>query len=234
MREKLFNRKVIVALDNPEIEESKKLISKIDHRISFYKVGLGSFAKYGFKLVEYLTSKQKEIFLDLKLYDIDNTIKTAVKGLSDKNISFLTINGDPKIINAAVKAKTNKKLKILAVTFLTNLDRQDLNENLIKNGDLKDLVIERANKAFEAGADGIIASAKEVSLLKSVNNYKKKIIVTPGIRPTGFKQNDQKRICTPYEAVKKGSDHIVIGRPIWQSNNPIKVVDDIFKEISSM
>ena len=232
MNKKIFKRRVIIALDNPSIEESKKLISKIDEKILFYKVGLGSFTKYGYELVKYLIHKKKEIFLDLKLYDIDNTISTAVKSFSDQNISFLTVNGDPKIINAAVKAKTNDKLKIIAVTFLTNLDRKDLNNNLIKKGNLEDLVKERAKIAFDYGADGVVASAKELTVLKSMSKYQKKLIITPGIRPFGTKNNDQKRVCTPTEAIQKGSDHIVIGRPVWQSKNPEKVVDEIFKEIS--
>ena len=174
MNKKIFKRRVIIALDNPSIEESKKLISKIDEKILFYKVGLGSFTKYGYELVKYLIHKKKEIFLDLKLYDIDNTISTAVKSFSDQNISFLTVNGDPKIINAAVKAKTNDKLKIIAVTFLTNLDRKDLNNNLIKKGNLEDLVKERAKIAFDYGADGVVASAKELTVLKSMSKYQKK------------------------------------------------------------
>ncbi len=226
-----IKRKIIVALDNPEIEASKELVCKINDKISFYKVGLGSFTKYGFELVKFLENKNKEVFLDLKLFDIDNTVETAVQALSIHNISFLTVHGDPKIIASAVKARKNKNLKILAVTFLTNLDRNDLNNNLIKAGDLKDLVKERAEKALEAGADGIIASGQEISIIKSLKQYYKKIIVTPGIRPLGTNKNDQMRVSTPEEAIKKGANHLVIGRPIWESKKPEIVIDKIFKNI---
>lgn len=229
---KEIKRKVIVALDNPEIEENKKLVSQIGEKISFYKVGLGSFTKNGFELVNFLEKKDKEIFLDLKLFDIDNTVMTAVQALSIHNISFLTVHGDPKIISSAIKAKKNKNLKILAVTFLTNQDRNDLNNNLIKSGDIKDLVKERAEKALEAGADGLIASGQEISVIKSIKKYNERIIVTPGIRPTGSLKNDQKRVCTPEEAIKKGANHIVIGRPIWESKEPEIIIEKIFKNIN--
>tara|TARA_B100001057_G_scaffold485940_1_gene566325 strand:+ start:285 stop:983 length:699 start_codon:yes stop_codon:yes gene_type:complete len=226
-----IKKKIIVALDNPEIEASKELVSKINEKISFYKVGLGSFTKYGFELVKFLENRNKEIFLDLKLFDIDNTIETAVQALSDHNISYLTVHGDPKIIDSAVKARRNKNLKILAVTFLTNVDRKDLNNNLIKAGDLKDLVKERAEKALKAGADGIIASGQEISIIKSLKQYNKRIIVTPGIRPVGSIKNDQKRVCTPEEAIKKGASHLVIGRPIWEAKKPEIVIEKIFENI---
>ena len=123
-------------------------------------------------------------------------------------------------------------MKILAVTFLTSLDRDDLNQNMIKPGAIEDLAVSRAEKAILAGADGVIASPKELILLRNNPYCTKKIIVTPGIRPTKSAINDQKRVATPHEALKNGASYLVIGRPVYQARDPLAAFKEIKKEIS--
>ena len=173
----------------------------------------------------------KRIFLDLKLFDISATIEAAVKGISKFDIDFLTVHGDPSVVTAAKNGAAGSNLKILAVTILTSLDRKDLDASMIKNGDIKDLVSERASRAFEAGADGVIASPQECISIRDLPNSKNKLIVTPGIRPVGTEFGDQKRVSTPKEAILNGADHIVVGRPIVNAKNKklaaVKILDDI-------
>ena len=131
--------------------------------------------------------------MDLKLFDIHNTIERAVKNFSSLGIDFITVHGDPQVVRAAVMGRETKKTKILAVTFLTSLDRKDLDQNLIEYGELPILVEKRAEIAVKAGADGVIASPQETNLLRNNKTCSKKLIVTPGVRPKNAKLFDQKR-----------------------------------------
>ena len=131
-----FNEKLIVALDSKEINQSKKLVSLLENKVSFFKIGLRTFVINGFNLVDEIKQKGKKVFLDLKLYDIKSTIQETVARISEHNIDFLTVNGDPSVVRAALDGKKNKKMKILAVTFLTNQNRNDLDLSLIKNGNI--------------------------------------------------------------------------------------------------
>jgi orotidine-5'-phosphate decarboxylase len=176
----------------------------------------------------------KKIFMDLKLFDIGATIERAVKGLTQYNIDFLTVNGDPQVVSAAVQGKKTTDTKILAVTFLTSLDREDLNKNLIKEGSINELVLERSIKAFEAGADGVIASPHEARMIKGLSEAQGKLIVTPGIRPLGFNSEDQKRVMTPDAALANGADHIVIGRPVIKAKNPRLEIKKILETIETI
>ena len=162
----------------------------------------------------------KRIFLDMKLFDIGATVENAVRGLAQFDLDFLTVHGDPNVVRAAKEGASGKDLKILAVTILTSLDRNDLDANLIKPGEMQDLVTERAGLALAAGADGVIASPQEAGRIRALPEAKGRLIVTPGVRPTGSDAGDQKRIATPAKAITDGADHIVIGRPIWQAADP--------------
>jgi orotidine-5'-phosphate decarboxylase len=162
----------------------------------------------------------KRIFLDMKLFDIGATVENAVRGLAQFDLDFLTVHGDPNVVRAAKEGASGKDLKILAVTILTSLDRADLDANLIKPGAMQDLVTERAKRALAAGADGVIASPQEAAVIRALPEAKGRLIVTPGVRPTGSDAGDQKRIATPAKAITNGADHIVVGRPIWQAPDP--------------
>ena len=228
---KKLNERLIVALDSKEIIQSKNLISSLENKISFFKIGLRTFVSNGFNLVDEIKQEGKKVFLDLKLYDIKSTIQETVARISEHKIDFLTVNGDPSIVEAALNGRKDEKMKILAVTFLTNQNRNDLDLSLIKDGHLDELVAERATNAFMAGADGIICSPLEANLIRSKNQFSNKIIVTPGIRLNYSGNEDQKRVSTPSKALKAGADYIVVGRPIWNAKDPILAVNDIFNEM---
>ena len=228
-----FNEKLIVALDSKEINQSKKLVSLLENKVSFFKIGLRTFVINGFNLVDEIKQKGKKVFLDLKLYDIKSTIQETVARISEHKIDFLTVNGDPSVVEAAVIGRKDEKMKILAVTFLTNQNRNDLDLSLIKDGNLNELVAESARNAFIAGADGIICSPLEANLIRSKDQFSNKIIVTPGIRLNYSANEDQKRVSTPSEALNAGADYIVVGRPIWNAKDPILAVNDIFNDMNN-
>ena len=223
--------KIIVALDSNELEDCRKLTDELGDLISFYKIGLRMFVTDGFNFASHLKHQGKRIFLDLKLFDIKSTITETVSKLSNLGIDFLTVHGDPSVVEAALIGKKNNDLKILAVTFLTSHNRADLNMSLIKKGAIEDLILERATNAINAGADGLIASPLEVTQLRSLKCTTGKIIVAPGIRPGNSDIGDQKRISTPSEALAAGADYLVIGRPIWQSKNPRLATEKILNDL---
>ena len=224
--------KIIVALDVESCDKARSVVESLDGHANFFKIGLGLIGKGGLELALEMKKRGLHVFLDLKLFDISNTIENAVSGLCEAKFDFLTVQGDPQVVKAAVKGRGACGMKILAVTFLTSLDREDLNQNMIKSGAIEDLAVSRAEKAILAGADGVIASPKELILLRNNPHCNKKIIVTPGIRPTKAAINDQKRVATPHEALKNGASYLVIGRPIYQAKDPLAAFKEIKKEIS--
>ncbi|SLN72317.1 Orotidine 5'-phosphate decarboxylase [Roseovarius albus] len=224
--------RLIVALDVPNALAGLQLAQQLGDDVSFYKIGLGMLTGGGLALANELKQDQgKRIFLDMKLFDIGATIENAVRGLAQFDIDFLTVHGDPHVVRAAKEGASGKDLKILAVTILTSLDRADLDAGLIKAGDIPDLVAERAGKAFEAGADGVIASPQEAAMIRALPESQGRLIVTPGVRPTGAALGDQKRVATPAQAIKDGADHIVVGRPIWAAENPSAAAQAILAEL---
>ena len=221
------DRRLIVALDMPNALEAETFVNQLGPRVDFYKIGLGMLTGGGLSLAIELKERGHAVFLDMKLFDIGATVEAAVRGLSQFELDFLTVHGDPYVVRAAQEGKAGSDLKILAVTILTSLDRADLTACLMKPGDLPDLVAERAARAFEAGADGIIASPQEVKMLRALSEAEGKLIVTPGVRPEGAALGDQKRVATPDLAIAHGADHIVVGRPIWQAEDPRAAADAI-------
>jgi orotidine-5'-phosphate decarboxylase len=180
---------------------------------------------------ELIQDHGKRIFLDMKLFDIGATVEAAVRGLAKFGLDFLTVHGDPHVVRAAMEGASGSRLKILAVTILTSLDRADLDASLIQPGDIPDLVATRAGRAFDAGADGIIASPQEVALIRALPQSAGKLIVTPGVRQQGAALGDQKRVATPAQAIKAGADHIVVGRPIWQADDPAAAAHAVLAEL---
>jgi len=213
--------RLIVALDVPNALEALAITDALGDAVSFYKIGLGMLTGGGLALANELkTEHGKRIFLDMKLFDIGATVEKAVRGLAQFDLDFLTVHGDPYVVKAAKEGAAGSDLKILAVTILTSLDRADLDGALLKDGAIPDLVTERAGRAFEAGADGVIASPNEAAQIRALAAAENRLIVTPGVRPKGSASDDQKRIATPGEAIRNGADHIVVGRPIWRAPNP--------------
>ncbi|SMR82429.1 orotidine-5'-phosphate decarboxylase [Aliiroseovarius halocynthiae] len=226
--------RLIVALDVPNALEGLKLAEALGDAVNFYKIGLGMLTGGGLALANELKDEfGKKIFLDMKLFDIGNTVEAAVRGLSQFDLDFLTVHGDPHVVRAAQEGKGGKDMKILAVTILTSLDRSDLDAGLIKPGNVQDLVLERAARAMEAGADGVIASPQEAALIRALPEAEGKLIVTPGVRPAGADLGDQKRIATPAQAIADGVDHIVVGRPIRNASDPRAAAQAILAEMAS-
>ncbi len=213
--------RLIVALDLPDALSALKLAETLGDDVSFYKIGLGMLTGGGLAVANELKQEHgKRIFLDMKLFDIGATIENAVRGLAQFDLDFLTVHGDPHVVRAAKQGAAGSQTKILAVTILTSLDRADLDASLIRAGDIPELVAERAARAFDAGADGVIASPQEAAMIRALPEAAGRLIVTPGVRPTGAALGDQKRVATPAQAIADGADHIVVGRPIWAAPEP--------------
>jgi len=213
--------RLIVALDVPDALSGLKLAGEIGDAVSFYKIGLGMLTGGGLALANELKQDHgKRIFLDMKLFDIGATVEAAVRGLTQFDIDFLTVHGDPHVVRAAKEGAAGSNTKILGVTILTSLDRSDLDDGMMVAGSPRELVIERAACAFEAGADGIICSPQEAAAVRALDNAEGRLIITPGVRPAGAELGDQKRVATPAVAINDGADHIVVGRPVWKSADP--------------
>jgi orotidine-5'-phosphate decarboxylase len=213
--------RLIVALDVPNAINGIDLAMSLGDTVGFYKIGLGMLTGGGLGLANELKIEHgKRIFLDMKLFDIGATVEAAVRGLAQFELDFLTVHGDPYVVRAAKEGAAGSAMKILAVTILTSLDREDLDSALIMPGSVSDLVQDRAGRALDAGADGVIASPQEAAAIRALPEATGKLIVTPGVRPTGAQTDDQKRIATPASAIAAGADHIVVGRPVWQASDP--------------
>ena len=227
--------RLIVAMDVPNALAGLELAKQLGDSVSFYKIGLGMLTGGGLALANELKGEQgKKIFLDMKLFDIGATVEAAVRGLSRYDLDLLTVHGDPHVVTAAKQGAAGKDLKILAVTILTSLDRADLDAALIRDGAVADLVVERAGRAFLAGADGVIASPREAALIRALPEAAGKLIVTPGVRPAGAALGDQKRVETPAAALQAGADHLGVGRPIWQAADPQAAAQAILREIAGI
>ncbi|MEL6516411.1 MAG: orotidine-5'-phosphate decarboxylase [Pseudomonadota bacterium] len=225
--------RLIAALDVPNAVAGLALAQRLGDAVSFYKIGLGMLTGGGLALANELKQEHgKRIFLDMKFFDISNTVEAAVRGLTQFDIDFLTVHGDPHVVRAAMHGAAGSNTKILAVTILTSLDRDDLDASLIKDGTPADLVIERSDIAFDAGADGVIASPQEAARIRALPSSTGKLIVTPGVRPAGAELGDQKRVATPADALADGADHIVVGRPITRADNPRTAAEAILSEIA--
>jgi orotidine-5'-phosphate decarboxylase len=227
--------RLIVALDVANAIDGLKMAETLGDSVSFYKIGLGMLTGGGLALANELKGEMgKRIFLDMKLFDISATVEAAVRGLAQFDLDFLTVHGDPHVIRAAKEGASGSDMKILGVTILTSLDRNDLDDCLIRDGAVPDLVIDRAGRAFDAGADGIISSPQEAAAIRALPESAGRLIVTPGVRPTGAESGDQKRIATPTSAITDGADHIVVGRPIRDAKDRKGAVDAIIAELAAI
>lgn len=227
--------RLIVALDVPDALSGLALAERLGDAVGFYKIGLGMLTGGGLALARELKDDHgKRVFLDLKLFDIGATIEAAVRGLARFDLDFLTVQGDPHVVRAAREGAAGSRLKVLAVTVLTSLDRADLDGALMAPGAVGDLVLTRAARAFEAGADGVIASPQEAAAIRALPQAAGRLIVTPGVRPAGAALGDQKRVATPAQAVAAGADHVVIGRPIWQAPDPRAAAQAVLDELATV
>lgn len=221
--------RLIVALDTKAIKEAKALVEELGDLVSFYKIGFILAIQGGASFIKWLIKRDKKVFLDLKCFDIEETIERAVENISKMGVSFLTIHGNKKVINAACCGRGKSNLKILAVSVLTSLDAYDIRE-LGFPCSTEELVLFRAMEAVKAGCDGIVAPGSQAKLIRKAINDKL-LIVSPGIRPFPCEINSHKMPVTPYEAIINGADYLVVGRPIITAKDPHLACKHIFEEI---
>jgi orotidine-5'-phosphate decarboxylase len=231
---RIANReRLIFALDVPDLQGAKGLVERLGDSVVFYKIGLElATSRHYFELLDWLRSKDKKVFADLKLYDIPATVTAAVRQLARCGATFLTVHGDRGVVEAASQAK-GEHLKILAVTVLTSVAAADLADMGIVLT-LEELVLKRARQAVAAGCDGVIASGLEAAPLRAALPSGA-LIVTPGIRPAdSARGDDQRRVVTPTLAFRSGADHIVVGRPIRDAADPYRAASAIQEEIAGV
>ena len=222
--------RLIVALDLPTIAAAEAMVAKLGESASFYKIGYELAFAGGLSFTSALIAAGKQVFLDLKLHDIGNTVAKGVESVAQTGATFLTVHAYPQTMKAAMEGKRGSKLKILGVTVLTSYDDSDLFGAGYKLG-VSALVLQRATQARELGVDGLVCSAEEAAKLRTVVGPGLSL-VTPGIRPAGSTRDDQKRIMTPEKAIAAGADYLVVGRPIIEAGNPKAAADAIVAEIA--
>jgi orotidine-5'-phosphate decarboxylase len=226
------NRRLVVALDVPSVEEARALVAKLGDSVGVYKIGLELLFSGGFALAQELASHGHAVFVDAKLLDIEATVERATAAIARMGVAFLTVHAlDKKTLEAAMRGRSESPLKLLGVTVLTNLAASDLVEQGIDHP-VQELVLHRANLAREAGFDGVIASGHEVVAIRKASGPDF-LIVTPGVRPQGAPAQDQARAVTPAMAIKAGADYLVVGRPITRAPDPRAAAEAIAAEIVS-
>ena len=223
--------RLIVALDLPSVSEAEAMIARLGDSVTFYKIGLQLIYAGGIPLAEKLARSGKQVFLDAKLLDIDNTVAGAVASIAAMGVTLLTLHAYPQAMRAAVAARGDARLKLLAVTVLTSMDEKDIAAAGYA-GSVGDLVARRARDARAAGINGIVASPGEAAAIRGIVGPDV-AIVTPGIRPAGTESGDQKRVATPAMAIKAGADYLVVGRPITGAADPHAAAGAIVAEIAA-
>jgi orotidine-5'-phosphate decarboxylase len=223
--------RLIVALDLPDVAAAEAMIGRLGDSVTFYKIGYQLAYAGGLPLVRQLADVGKQVFIDLKLHDIGNTVARGTESIARLGATFLTVHGYPQTMKAAVEASAGSGLKILAVTVLTSYDDSDLQEAGYRLS-VPDLVAVRARQAQELGIDGIVCSAEETTALRRII-APQMCLVTPGVRPAGTDVGDQKRIMTPGRAISAGADYLVVGRPVIEEKDPRAVADAIVADIKT-
>jgi len=222
---------IIVALDVDSAGEARSLVAKLGGAVNFYKVGLELYAAAGVEFVHELIHSGKDVFLDLKVYDIPETVKRAVAQVARTGVKFLAAHAVNSVMRAAVEGCGDFRLKLLAVTVLAGFGPEDLGEPGNSHS-IPDLVALRTRKAMELGMDGIVASPLEAVAVRGIIGPKK-VLVTPGVRSAGAAKGDQKRTAVPLEAVRDGADYLVIGRRITRAKDPAREASRIVEEIGA-
>jgi len=230
MKDIPIDERIILALDVESPEQARELVRKTESHIKFYKVGFQLFMTGWFEIVDWLAARNHKIMLDLKFFDIPETVKLAVSQLNNRGITFATIHGNDPIIRAAVAGKGD--LALLAVTVLTSFGQEDM-QAMGMTQSVEELVYFRAKRALELGCEGVVSSGLEAKRLRD-RLGSKLLIVTPGIRPGANiqeQQDDQQRIVTAGQAIADGADYLVVGRPITKAPDPIAVINLLQNEI---
>lgn len=222
---------IILALDVESAGHARELVARIGPDGAFYKVGMELYAAAGMEFVRELAAQGKQVFLDMKFYDIGETVKRAVAQVARAGVRFLTVHGSGPVMRAAVEGRGASALKLLAVTVLTSFDEEDL-ADLGYHCPVSDLVALRVRKAMEAGIDGVVCSPLEAASVRSLAGPRA-ILVTPGVRSAGAGKGDQKRVATPAEALRAGADYLVIGRQVTRAPDPAAEIRRILEELGA-
>jgi orotidine-5'-phosphate decarboxylase len=220
---------LIVALDFDSPAQARELVERLEGQVSFFKVGLELYTAAGMEFVRELTGRGKDVFLDLKLYDIGETVKRAVARIAETGVRFTTVHGSGAVMRAAVEGRGAASLKLLAVTVLTSFDQDDLADLGYPCG-VAELVELRVRKAMAARIDGVVCSPLEAARVRAIAGPDA-VLVTPGVRSAGAGQGDQKRVATPAEALASGANYLVIGRQITRAADPAAEARRILEEI---
>jgi orotidine-5'-phosphate decarboxylase len=223
--------RLIIALDIPSVSEARALVERIGEAGAFYKIGYQLGFAGGLDFAEELVRAGKQVFLDLKLHDIGNTVEEGVRSVARIGASLLTVHAYPQTMRAAVRGRAGSDLKILAVTVLTSYDDADLADAGYTLG-AADLVARRAAQARDLGVDGIVCAPTEAVRVRDLVGPER-LVVTPGVRPAGSDPGDQKRVMTPTEAILSGASHLVVGRPITSAKDPKGAAEAVVREIAA-
>jgi orotidine-5'-phosphate decarboxylase len=221
--------RLIVALDAPSVKAAEAMAARLGDSVWFYKIGYQLAFAGGLSLAAELIAAGKQVFLDLKLHDIGNTVTKGVESIAQLGATFVTVHAYPQTMKAAVEGKRGSTLRILAVTVLTSYDDADLAAAGYEMN-VNELAAARAAQARDIGVDGLVCSAEEAATLRSIAGARM-VLVTPGIRPAGSAAGDQKRIMTPARAIEAGADFLVVGRPVLEAGDPKAAADAIVAEI---
>ena len=223
--------RLIVALDLPSVAAADAMVARLGDAISVYKIGYQLGFAGGLTLAQSLAAAGHQVFVDMKLHDIGNTVARGVESIARLGATFLTVHAYPQTMHAAVEARAGSKLRILAVTVLTSYDDADL-AAAGYDFTVGELVAERAAQARDIGVDGLVCSAEEAPRLRPMIKAGM-VLVTPGIRPPGSAAGDQKRVMTPAAAIRAGADYLVVGRPIVEADDPKAVAEAIVADIAA-
>jgi len=225
-----IKERIIIALDVETSDQAREIVKKCESHANFYKVGLQLFMSSWFETVDWIVDRGHKVMLDLKFFDIPETVKLAVEQVNNRGVTFATIHGNDPIIRAAVAARGD--MKLLAVTVLTSFGEEDM-RTMGMTQSVEELVFFRAKRALELGCDGVVSSGLEAQKMRNELG-EKLFIVTPGIRPgsnISDSGDDQKRIVTAGMAIRKGANHVVVGRPITKADDPVKVIERMQQDI---
>lgn len=221
--------RLIVALDEPDVDAARRLVGVLGDSVSYYKVGLTLLAQGGLALCEELKAQGKQVFQDWKLHDIGAQVEGAARAAASGACDLLTVHAEPQVMWAAMAGRGDAATKIIGVTVMTSLSQADLDE-MGYGLNLTDLVLRRVDQAVACGLDGVVASPHEAAMIRA-RVPADFLIVTPGVRPVGADLNDQQRVATPQEAFLNGASHVVVGRPITRAADPKASAQDILRSI---
>jgi len=227
----MTENRIIVALDVDSADAARSLVARLGKHVNFYKVGMELYAAAGMDMVRELVDEGKDVFLDMKYFDIGETVRRAVRVASRSGARFLTVHGSSQVMRAAREGRGDSAMKILAVTVLTSFNQDDLTDMGYDRA-MRDIIALRVSKAMEAGMDGLVCSSLDAAAARAQAGPQA-TIVTPGVRSRDAARGDQKRVATPAEAIANGASYVVMGRQITRAADPAAEAERVAEEIAA-